>query len=276
MSRAYGKKIYDVLNENKLKSLDILLEQDEDEADSSDASDKSDKSGDSDASDDSEQIDSVIDDALGDEPSEDSESSSDKEDNQDAGGDDVAELTKAELDQRVKEIENLTDFIRNNTTKPEQDIENKMEIGFAQASGIGEITAETTNIVNSFKTLFTEDAEGLSKLTKSMDNLDTALKDSSETLAVIEKGVNINMDEYVDFAINQYQSFDSLFPKWEIVKKAALNVIASKGGKNAKASMDEFEKLYSEKLNKIHGIESESHHISSNKSYVAAGATKQG
>ena len=270
MSRAYGKKIYDVLKENKLKSLDILLEQDEDEADSSDASDESD------TSDDSEQIDSVIDDALGDEPSEDSVSSSEGEDSQDVGEEDVAELTKAELDQRVKEIENLTDFIRNNTTNPEQDIENKMQLGFAQASGIGEITSETTNIVNSFKTLFTEDAKDLSKLTKSMDNLDTALKNSSETLAVIEKGVNINMDEYVDFAINQYQNFDSLFPKWEIVKKAALNVIASKSGKNAKADMDEFEKLYSEKLSKIHGIESESNHISSNKSYVAAGALKQG
>ena len=272
MSRAYGKKIYDVLKENKLKSLDILLEQDEeeDEVKSSDASD------DSAASDDSEKIDSVIDDALGDEPSEDSESSSDEEDNQDAGEDDVAELTKAELDQRVKEIENLTDFILNNTTNPEQDIESKMQLGFAQASGIGEITAETTNIVNSFKTLFTEDAEGLSKLTKSMDNLDTALKNSSETLSVIEKGVNINMDEYVDFAINQYQNFDSLFPKWEIVKKAALNVIASKSGKNAKTNMAEFEKLYSEKLSKLYDIESESHHISSNKSYVAAGALKQG
>ena len=103
MSKTYGKKIYNALKENKIKSLSILLEKDEEETENTDSSDT-----DSDSEEDSVEFGSALDDnssESGEEGEEAEEPDAEAEVASDAEVSD--ELDDATLKQSIEQAEKI-------------------------------------------------------------------------------------------------------------------------------------------------------------------------
>jgi ABC-type transporter Mla subunit MlaD len=118
--------------------------------------------------------------------------------------------------------------------------------------------------------------EDLSDVEDDIDSLDRILSKGNELVAKFKKGKNLNINSYVDAAINAYRNFDSLFSKELIVKQATINVIVLNSGAKAKENVREFEELFHESLHKNFDIEYEEHALITNKSNTASGAKSQG
>ena len=271
MDRSYSKKIYDILNENKLRSLKILLEE-EGEEEKSESEDKADS------------IFGALDDESsdtkktkkGDEENKESDESEDQEavesepssegDEQDTS----SEFDEETVNQIATKFDKYTEFVNQNRKEPFQQVKDAMEKAFNDAA-ITDVVSEAKKIKSSLAEFLNEDDKNIDKLTKSMTNLDTAIKKSTETLDSIEKGIAVNMEVFVNSAMENLEHFDSLFSKADIVKNASLNVLASKCGSKAKENMEEFERLFSAKLQKEKGIDDESNFIPANKTHIAVG-----
>ena len=250
MSKTYGKKVYDALKENKLKSISILLEETQDEENTEDKADS---------------VFAALDDESSDVKKD------DKPKEQEAGEQDASdEFDKETVDQIATKFDKYTEFVNQNRKEPFQQVKDAMEKAFNDAA-IVDVVSEAKKIKMSLVNFLNEDDKNINKLTKSMTNLDTAIKKSVETLDSIEKGISVNMEVFVNSAMENLEHFDSLFSKADIVKNASLNVLASKCGSKAKENMEEFERLFSAKLQKEKGIDDESNFIPANKTHIAVG-----
>tara|TARA_Y100001970_G_scaffold66757_2_gene85154 strand:+ start:5462 stop:6286 length:825 start_codon:yes stop_codon:yes gene_type:complete len=269
MNRSYSKKIYNILNENKLRSLKILLEE-EGEEKKSKSEDKADSIF---GALDDESSDTKKDDDKNDKESDEAEDQETVEkdvSSEDVGQDTSDEFDKETVDQIATKFDKYTEFVNQNRKEPFQQVKDAMEKAFNDAA-IVDVVSEAKKIKTSLVEFLNEDDKNINKLTKSMTNLDTAIKKSTETLDGIEKGIAVNMEVFVNSAMENLEHFDSLFSKADIVKNASLNVLASKCGSRAKENMEEFERLFSAKLQKEKGIDDESNFIPANKTYIAVG-----
>lgn len=274
MDRSYSKKIYDILNENKLRSLKILLEE-EGEEEKSESEDKADSifGALDDESSDTKKTKKT---KKGDEENKESDETEDQEvitnepssegDEQDPS----SEFDEETVNQIATKFDKYTEFVNQNRKEPFQQVKDAMEKAFNDAA-ITDVVSEAKKITTSLVEFLNEDDKNVDKLTKSMTNLDTAIKKSVETLDGIEKGIAVNMEVFVNSAMENLEHFDSLFSKADIVKNASLNVLASKCGSKAKENMEEFERLFSAKLQKEKGIDDESNFIPANKTHIAVG-----
>ena len=264
MSKPYGKKVYDALKENKLRSISILLEQDEEE----NTDDNSDSSA--------EDIASALDD---------SEKSDVPQENGAQGeGDKVSdELDNATLKQSIEDAEKILRNVADNQVEPFSSIQNVADAAIEKAA-INANTNESFSIIkkyyktNSIESFINEaDDQKIKKMTDTMTGLEDQLKKYQDTVDDISKGIDIHMPTFVREALASLQSFDSKFSKASIVFNIFRNKLAANSGKNAKEKIEEFEKLFYQELSKIDkNVSKQDIVIPAEKSHVAVGAMKQG
>ena len=111
---------------------------------------------------------------------------------------------------------------------------------------------------------------------KDIDAVNNIIDKGSELIDKFKKGTDLNVNRYVDAAINAFKNFDSLFSKESIVKQAVINLIVLNSGAKAEQNIKEFEEIFHEELHKQFGIEYEEHALITKKDNVATGAVKQG
>jgi hypothetical protein len=283
MSKTYSEKIYEALKENKIKSLSILLEKDEEKDESSDTESSDTESSDTESSDtESEKKADDIFSALDDDESENKEEDASQDEPQDEPQDDAAlddETLKQSIDQAEKILKNVVD----NQDEPFIDIENVADAAIEKAA-INANTNESFSIIkkyykiNSIGSFINEaDDQKIKKMTDTMTGLEDQLKKYQDTVDSISKGIDIHMPTFVREALASLQSFDSKFSKASIVFNIFRNKLAANSGKNAKEKIEEFEKLFYQELSKIDkNVSKQDIVIPAEKSHVAVGAMKQG
>ena len=111
---------------------------------------------------------------------------------------------------------------------------------------------------------------------KDIDTVNNIIDKGSELIDKFKKGTDLNINRYVDAAINAFKNFDSLFSKESIVKQAVINLIVLNSGAKAEKNIKEFEELFHEELHSQFGIEYEEHALITKPVDVAVGAVKQG
>ena len=129
--------------------------------------------------------------------------------------------------------------------------------------------------ISNFLMLEEKASEELDKVEAELDDIDRVLTKGSEIVDKFKKGKDIDIQSYVDAAINAYKNFDSLFAKELIVKQATVNVLILNSGAKAETNIREFEELFHEELHKQFNIEYEEHALITKKSDTAAGAKSQ-
>ena len=267
MNNSYGKKIYDILNENKLSSLSILLEEDEDKKDDKKDDESNDKTDDMFS-------------ALDDEP-EASEADSDEPDSDEPEASEADEgLTDAVLAQNAKDMESIASKLFSVANELDA-VEGVMANAYMTAAcaskeeTLGSISDGKIYSNFTLKEFLNEDDKNIKKLTSAMEDLDTAIAKSTDIITKFKKGVDINMEKYVSSAINTYKNFDNLFSKHDIVKQGAINVLILNSGSKSDEHIREFEELFHKELYSQFGIEDKKFIEPVNKTYTAAGASKQ-
>ena len=128
----------------------------------------------------------------------------------------------------------------------------------------------------SIKMFLSEDVDP-ENLEKDIDALDRVLSKGTDLVDKFTKGQEVDIEKYVDAAINAYRNFDNLFAKEKIVKQAAINVLVLNSGAKADQNIKEFENLFHEELYKQFGIDYEEFALNSDHKYeTGVGAVKQG
>ncbi len=278
MSQTYSEKIYNVLKENRLKSLRILLEKDE-ETDSDKEASAEDVFG-----------------ALDDEPDEGGKG------NPKSSGSDEIDALDAEPDVNEDEDEEISDdlddkALEDSIERAEKilvNIEQNQEDPFSGPEGparsavrafnlasINTSTNESFNVIekfytsNSIKSFINEDEEKIKKMSDSMSNLEDQLKKYTKTIDSVVQGVDIHMPTFVEEAMKDLENFDHKFSKSGIIFKNFKNVLAANSGKNAEKNIKEFEKMFYQELHKKEKTYDDKNVLPVEKTHTAVGATKQ-
>ena len=277
----FSKKIFQNLKEGKSISLDILLEEkdedifdkmDDEEEGSSDEESSSEEEGSSDEESSSEEEGS----------SEEEEGSSEEE-----GSD---EVTKAQFDELLKNLANIKKLILRTTDQKgtggiEAFIGSTVAKNLSQKStelvdsdDLEDLGESISRILNKSKinNFIFESEDDLESIEDDIDNLDRILNKGTELVDTFKKGQDIDIQSYVSASINAYKNFDNLFSKEEIIKQATINVIVLNSGSKAEANVKEFEELFHEELHKNFGIEYDEYALITKKNKTAAGAKSQG
>ena len=279
MSKTYSKKIYDALKENKIKSLSILLEQDDEETKDTDSSDADSKSKED--SEDSNEFGSALDDSDG--SSGGDETTKDSESDAESDAEISDQLDDAALERSIKDAEKILDNVAKNQDEPFTSIENAADAAIQNAA-INASTNESFSIIKkyyktkSIGTFINEaDDQKIKKMTDTMSGLEDQLKKYQDTVDDITRGISIHMPTFVREAISSLINFDSKFSKEDIVFKIFRNKLASNSGKNAEENIKEFDRLFYEELHKIdNSVSKEDVIIPVEKTHTAQGAMKQG
>lgn len=250
--------IHENLKRNKSVSLRVLLEEEEDLF-SDDAFEDEDEE-------------------KSDEESSDSEESSSEEETpvEDASEDDegaAEEVTATQIEELTAQLDAIKQSI--DTTKTDDGTSSVESYVSSAVSSLGE-SIRRLNDLSRFLLKEEDKDEDLSGVEADIDDLDRILSKGNELVTKFKKGKKLNVDSYVDAAINAYRNFDSLFSKELIVKQATINVIVLNSGAKAQENVREFEELFHESLHKNFGIEYEEHALITNKSNTASGARSQG
>ena len=279
MSKTYSKKIYNALKENKIKSLSILLEKDEEETENTDSSDT-----DSDSEEDSVEFGSALDDnssESGEEGEEAEEPDAEAELASDAEVSD--ELDDATLKQSIEQAEKILKNVADNQDEPFSSIESAADAAIKKSAINANVNENFSIIKKYYKTksigsfINEADDQKIKKMTDTMSGLEDQLKKYQDTVDSISKGVDIHMPTFVREALTSLLNFDSKFSKQDIVFKIFRNKLAASSGKNAKENIKEFDRLFYEELHKIDdSVSKEDIIIPAEKSHVAVGAMKQG
>lgn len=205
-------------------------------------------------------------------PEEVESNSSSEESDEDKGddtGDGFSEIDFEQIKTMNKKIENIGKIL-NKSKNNYPDVEN-----FIASNLRVETKSYSKQSIERFFLFENEDM--LKDTEENIDTLDRILKKGSDLISTFsQKGDDIDINSYVEVAINAYKNFDNLFSKEDIVKQATINVLLLNSGENADRVIDKFEELYHEELNKQFGIEREEHALIVKKSDVAAGAVRQG
>ena len=272
MNKKYSEFVFENLNKSKPTNLSILLKEEE-EVDLFGDDNFDDDSKDDDSKDDDSKDDDSKDDDSGDE-SEDSLESSDNKDE---------ETDTTEIDE--ENINNLSDqvsYMKNFFEKLKKDDGTSSVENYISSAVSSKLNVDSLDLIERFlqnhrlKNLLVEKKkEDLDKIEAEIDDLDRVLTKGSEIVDKFKKGKDIDVQSYVDAAINAYKNFDSLFAKELIVKQATINVLILNSGAQADANIREFEEVFHEELNRQFGIEYEEHALITNQYNTSAGAKSQ-
>lgn len=279
MKKSYSNKVAQGLKENKI-NLSILFEEDEKEekkdddigdlfSDDSFKDDDEDKPKGGDKEKSSDEEESKSDDA-------DTGDTQESDDNQDT----------AELDE--ENLNNLSDqvsYMKNFFEKIKKDDGTSSVENYISSAVASNLSTSSLEMLESFLRkgksisdflILEEKADSdLEKVEAELDDIDRVLTKGSEIVDKFKKGKDIDIQSYVDAAINAYKNFDSLFAKELIVKQATINVLILNSGAKAETNTREFEELFHEELHKQFNIEYEEHALITKKSDTAAGAKSQ-
>lgn len=264
MNNSYGNKIFNQLKENKIKSLKILLEEDEENKDDKDSGEEKDVFAALDSDEESN--------SKEEESTKSGEESTESDESEDKDPSDSFDLQQVE--HNIETAEKLTKGIEKRKQEPTGSIDDEVENLFFDAA-IQDSVLESYYSNKSIKQfLFEEEgneAKSVEKLAKAMTNMEDAIKSSSNTLDKVVQGIDINMDKFVTGAYELIKHFDHKFSKWEIVKKACINTLSAHSGKNAERNIAEFEKLFHQMLYNKDKIYDDKYTLPVDKTYVAVG-----
>ena len=281
MKKSYSNKVAQRLKENKI-NLSILFEEDEkDEKKDDDAgnifSDDNFKSDDTQKTDDTD--DST--DSTSDSKTKKTKKTKKPVRNTDTGDEDTTELDEENLNNLSDQVAYMKNFFE----KIKKDDGTSSVENYISSAVASNINVESLVKLESFfrkgksisNFLINEekaDAE-LEKVEAELDDIDRVLTKGSEIVDKFKKGKDIDIQSYVDAAVNAYKNFDSLFAKELIVKQATINVLILNSGAKAEINIREFEELFHEELHKQFNIEYEEHALITKKIETAAGAKSQ-
>lgn len=288
----FSTKVHRKLSNSSKMSLRMLLEEKEDEEDLFDMPEE-DESGDE----------GEEGDTSGDEASEDESEESSGEEGEESA-DDTQSVSEEQLSTLVDQISAIKDTIESvknedGTSSVEGYISTAVSGAEAANDNIEvaadkevvtskkQIAASVKESLDSFnnflndnmsikKFIFEEDDKELGKIEVELDNLDRVLSKGTEVVNKFKKGKNLNIDSYVDAAINAYSNFDNLFSKELIIKQATINVLVLNSGAKARQNIAEFEEKFHEELHKKFNIEYEDHALITKNYNAASGAKSQG
>lgn len=274
MNNSFSKKVNKILNENNVKSLKILLEEEEEK--SNDSKDIFDFDSEEEASKDKDQ-DSSED--AGEESNEDKDQDSSEDDGESdlSSEDDASGLTDATIQQNTDDLEKIASRFKNIKNELGS-IESIMSDAYISAAGEESLSVSESKIYTDFsiKNFLNEDTKSITKLTNAMEDLDSAIEKSTDVITRFKKGNDVDIEKYVASAINAYKNFDNLFSKHEIIRQGSINVLVLNSGSKSEEHIKEFEDLFYKELHSQFGIENKKYVIPVEKSNVATGAVKQG
>ena len=253
MKKRFSKKVSYLMEKNIAPSLRILLEKEENDS-------IFDLPDDEEENKDSEEV------------TDDEEVSDEDEESKD---DDSDVVTKSQFEELSKDLAVIKNTIMKTTTEDGiQSVESF--IANAVSGGITE-SKKTRYSKKSIKGFLFEDKDVDAEAVEAdIEVLDSVLTKGVELVNKFKKGQDIDIEAYVNAAINAYKNFDNLFSKEEIVKQASINVLVLNSGAKAEKNIAEFEELFYEELNKQFGIEHEEHALITKKFNAGAGARSQG
>jgi hypothetical protein len=261
MKNQFSKIVYDNLNENKALALTLLFEADEE------ASDLFDMGNEEDSKD--ESGDAVEEPSAIEEPEEEVEEEASEEPEPEEVSPDV-NIKLGQLSNLQKDIEKVASTLSKGTsTDGVEDVERYIANSIQLENNMIEYSKKS---ISGF--LFEED-ESLETISASLEDLDRILDKGSEVIDKFKKGKDVNIESYVDAAINAYRNFDNLFSKEKIVKQAAINMLVLNSGVKAEENIKKFEELFHEELHKQFGVEYDEHALITPEMNVAAGAKSQ-
>ena len=132
--------------------------------------------------------------------------------------------------------------------------------------------------MKSFKSFLLEDEskDVVDAVEAEIDDLDRVLTKGTDVVDKFKKGRELNIEKYVNVAINAFRNFDSLFSKESIVKQATINVLVLNSGAKADQNIGEFKKRFHEELSSQFGIDYEDEVLDVESKNTAAGAKSQG
>ena len=277
MKKQFSEEVFDNLNENKAFPLSILLEEDE-------ATDLKDNEADLifDMGEESEDPDSN--EESPDETSDENEVEVPEEASPETKDEKEDEEGKSELENKIEDLDMKGEQFK----KLKNDIDKVLaSLSGASNDGVQDVENYIANAIqleskdlsfynkNSIGMFLLEKNDNIEKVESSLENLDSLLSKGSEIIDKFKKGKSIDINQYVEVAMNAFRNFDNLFSKEKIVKQATINMIILNSGAKAEENIKKFEKLFHEELHKQFGIEYDDHVLDSQEMNVAVGARSQ-
>ena len=262
----FGKKIYDHMNESKQVSLRVLFEDDE-----SKDSDDSSSSGEEENKKDSDDGfgDSLLD--TGTDSSDDDSSSSNEEENKKEeetapAEDQTKGVSEEQVDALIDGIESLKDLRSKVIKDPHVDLALDMRQKLAASKnvmytrkGISEFLLEKSNV---------------KKLEKELEGLEDTLDAGYEKLNKKKKDPNLDIDKYVEVAIDTLEKFDK-YDREKIVCITMQNIIANDAGFYAEKYVKDFEDAFYTRISSSRDP-NEKYSIFNSNYDTSTGALKQG
>ena len=219
----------------------------------------------------------------------------DAEEDTEADADELDEsVTKEQLEKLLDDLEMIKSYILGTREKEgdgTQDGTSSIEsyIGSAIAANddveivaagkiIKDIGLIKEKYMKSFKYFLLEDEskDVISAVEDEIDDLDRVLTKGTDVVDKFKKGRELNIEKYVNVALNAFRNFDSLFSKESIVKQATINVLVLNSGAKADQNIGEFKKRFHEELSSQFGIDYEDEVLDVESKNTAAGAKSQG
>ena len=211
--------------------------------------------------------------------------------------DDEESVTKEQFDNLLDQMEKITTYVlgvRDEEGDGTQDgvgslesyISSGVEAGLNESAKrslsaekiINDISLIKEKYNNTLKNFLLEedDKDKLAAVEAEIDDLDRILTKGTEVVDKFKKGRELNIEKYVNVALNAFRNFDSLFSKESIVKQATINVLVLNSGAKADQNIAEFKKRFHEELSRQFGIEYEDEVLDVDRKNTAAGAKSQG
>ena len=203
---------------------------------------------------------------------------------------DEESVTKEQFDKLLNDLEMIKSYIlgtRDIEGDGTQDGTSSIESYIGSAVSVSEV-AESFIVKNidlikekymkSFKSFLLEDEskDVVDAVEAEIDDLDRVLTKGTDVVDKFKKGRELNIEKYVNVAINAFRNFDSLFSKESIVKQATINVLVLNSGAKADQNIGEFKKRFHEELSSQFGIDYEDEVLDVESKNTAAGAKSQG
>lgn len=188
--------------------------------------------------------------------------------------------------EQFEELSNQLSAIKSTIDKAKQEdgtqsVESYISTAVANSVSVKESFSRFNKFLNKNKSIkrfiFEEkDSEDVEDVEADIDDLDRILSKGTDLVNKFKKGKEVNIEAYVDAAINAFRNFDSLFSKELIVKQATINVLVLNSGGKAPQNVKDFEEQFHEELHKQFGIEYEEHALITKNHNTATGAKSQG
>ena len=280
MSSKYGNFVFESLSKSKKTSLKILLEEEDEKTKSKENKDASEPEKEENEDEKENKDDDPFGDLnFGEEETEDKKEEDKKEEDENEEDEKTAEIDQENLNNlsdQVSYMKNFFEKIKKNdgTSSVENYISTAVSSNLnASSLDLIEKFLRKNNLLSSI--LIEKKEEELDTVEAEIDDLDRVLTKGSEIVDKFKKGKDIDIQSYVDAAVNAFKNFDSLFAKELIVKQATINVLILNSGAKAETNIAEFEELFHEELNKQFNIEYDEYALITKQNNTAAGAKSQ-